>query len=87
LETTVPYELSQIWANAFFAAGYDGIRYGARFSPGGANAWALFGHTGIVSTKRLQPDLGYESACELAGIAIVDSPSRSELEVIAPPVD
>ena len=86
-ETMVPYELPQIWARAFFAAGYAGIRYGARFSPGPANAWALFGDAGGVATIRPTPDLDYVSACELAGLRIVDTPARSELTVIEPPID
>ena len=61
LETMVPYELPQTWANAFFTAGFEGIQW-------------------------LGADLDFEGACAEAGIAIVDSPKRAKLDVIAPPV-
>jgi hypothetical protein len=40
------YQLGPSWAAILYAAGFQGIRYLARFTPGPPNAWALFGKFG-----------------------------------------
>lgn len=45
--TTMPsYKIPQAWAAAFGQAGFQGITYRPRFSPGNSLALALFGPTG-----------------------------------------
>ena len=46
LATMTPYDLPQLWAAAFAAAGYQGVRYRVRHDPGGSRALALFGAAG-----------------------------------------
>jgi hypothetical protein len=52
LTTVDDYAIPQAWAQTFREAGFDGIRYLARFTPGkGPNAWALFGDSGPRSWR------------------------------------
>lgn len=46
IATTIDYALTQRWAGAFRAAGFDGIRYWARHDTGRGWAVALFGQAG-----------------------------------------
>jgi hypothetical protein len=46
IATTTDYALTQRWAGAFRAAGFDGIRYWARHDTGRGRAVALFGPAG-----------------------------------------
>lgn len=46
IATTTDYALTQRWADAFRAAGFDGIRYWARHDTGRGRAVALFGPSG-----------------------------------------
>lgn len=53
LAATSDYRLCQAWAEAIRAAGYGGMRYPPRFTPGGGEAaWAVFGAAGA------QPERG-----------------------------
>lgn len=46
IATTTDYDLTQCWARAFRAAGFDGIRYWARHDTGRGRSVALFGPGG-----------------------------------------
>lgn len=47
-----PYSLTQRHAESFAAAGFQGILYGPRFTPGPVRAVALFGDAGRPSPRR-----------------------------------
>ncbi len=62
VNTTVDYALTQRWAVALRAAGFDGLRYWPRHDPGRRPAVALFGPAGQSedhpeATTRLDPAL------------------------------
>lgn len=46
INTIIEYALTQRWAGAFEAAGFEGVRYWARHDPGRGHALALFGPPG-----------------------------------------
>jgi len=79
--------LSRQWATAFAKAGFDGIRYGVRFTPGQANAWALFGKAG--SDEAPQPVIGEIIAgpetCRRAGLWVVPIPRFASLTLSRQP--
>jgi len=78
------YHLSRTWAAAFQQAGFEAIRYGARFTPGPANAWALFGAAGARERPRPVIDhaLTGREACRLSGVRVVPPPRLSSLTVL-----
>jgi len=85
--TTLPkdyHETTQAWAEAFAAAGFDGLRYGARFTPGRANAWALFGQGG--DAERPEPEIvaviAGPDACRQAGLSVAGAPVLGHLNII-----
>lgn len=62
LEAAAPYSLSQQHAAAFADAGFEGILYRPRFTPGAARALALFGAAGRPQPAQLAtPVLGWKS--------------------------
>lgn len=84
LESMTPYEVPVQWARAFGDAGLDGVRYGPRFSPGSASAYALFGDAG--EDRRRLPDPQPVPATAVAGAPdALAVPRRRDLKVIAPP--
>lgn len=47
LSATSEYVLTRQWADALWDAGFEALRYAARFTPGGREAaWAVFGRAG-----------------------------------------
>lgn len=86
LATLTPgnYTISRQWAMAFCSSGFEGIRYSARFAPGRANSWALFGQAG--ANQRPQPVIDStitgQDACRRCGIKVVPIPRLSSLTVI-----
>ena len=83
LETMVPYAVPQAWARALHAAGWGGVAYGPRFTPGPSTAVALFGDHGVrdwpddpapLSATQASPDLEQ-----------VPTPRRADLTVVRPP--
>ncbi len=84
LESMTPYDVPARWAAAFDAAGFDGIWYGPRFSPGSASAVALFGAAGEDPHRDVDPQP--VPAGRVRGVpATVDPPRRRDLKVIEPP--
>jgi hypothetical protein len=89
ISTTTDYALTQQWARALRAAGFDGIRYWARHEMTHVHAcFALFAPSGdqtstvaipsdftVLGTDALpdRPDL-WDSLCETAGIEVLDIP-------------
>jgi len=86
LATLTPsqYPLSREWAAALAKAGFEGIRYGARFTPGQANAWALFGRAGGAETPPPVIDevIPGPEACRKAGFRVVPIPRFASLTVV-----
>ena len=88
LESLTPgnYVLSRAWASALCDAGFEGVRYGARFTPGPANAWALFGSAG--DRERPLPvidcTLSGRDACHRTGIRVLPVPRLCDLSIIGP---
>ena len=84
LESMTPYDVPRRWASAFDGQGWAGIRYGPRFSPGGASAIALFGSAGEDTIRPIDPEpVAADSLSR--GPATVSLPLRAELSVITPP--
>jgi len=81
---TIPpsqYQLSRQWAEAFRKAGFEGIRYGVRFTPGRANAWALFGNAGDAELPHPRVDqiLTGREACQKCGLRVTPVPRIESL--------
>ncbi|MEO7060434.1 MAG: RES family NAD+ phosphorylase [Lapillicoccus sp.] len=83
LETMVPYAVPQVWARAFHDAGFEGVRYGPRFSTGSASSTAVFGAVGS------QP--GPVDPSPLPGAEVpdapvaIEAPRRWDVTVVKPP--
>jgi len=84
LATMTPshYPLARLWAVGFAEAGFDGIRYGARFTTGRPNAWALFGPAGAhqqpePAVKHRTPGPDACHRCGLSTCPIADLMSLS----------
>lgn len=72
------YAISQAWAAAFDAAGFDGIRYPPRFTLGSARALALFGDENAPTPARsVVATRGLRAVLEENDVRIVSSPSSS----------
>ncbi|WP_162259396.1 RES family NAD+ phosphorylase [Phycicoccus sp. Soil803] len=83
LESTVPYAVPQAWARAFDEAGFGGVRYGPRFTPGDSSALALFDAEGAADWP-VDPDP--VPAQQVPGApAALPNPRRSDLTVVRPP--
>ncbi|SDH31579.1 RES domain-containing protein [Microbacterium sp. 77mftsu3.1] len=84
LTTMDDYTVPQAWAAAFFAAMFEGVRYGSAFTTGARNSWALFGPPGPV------PDPAYtevkvkdgRQACLDAGFRVAGMPTSRSLTLI-----
>lgn len=86
LTSMAPYAVPQAWAAAFSAADLDGIRYTARFTPGGANAWAVFGPSGAHPLGEVVEVIPGIEACERAGLRVLpDVPASSAVTRLRPP--
>ena len=84
LESMTPYDVPSRWAVAFDAAGFDGVWYGPRFSPGAAGAVAVFGPAGQDDARTVDP--APLAATQVPGVpAVVEPPRRRDLKVIEPP--
>jgi len=86
LATLTPsqYPLSRQWADALAKAGFEGIRYGARFTPGAANAWALFGRAGSDETPEPVVDkvIPGPEACRQSGLRVAPIPRLASLTIV-----
>ncbi|MDR1807808.1 MAG: RES family NAD+ phosphorylase [Propionibacteriaceae bacterium] len=79
------YQAAPAWAEAFDRSGAAGIRYGARFSPGPDNAWALFGAAG--DSERPAPavrTITGETAFRLIGVTVSSRHSSATLTFATP---
>ncbi len=87
LTTTTDYPLTQQWAAAFARAGFAGIRYALRFTPGRARGLALFGPSGPADGLPGDP-LAQKAAdvVDRMGLAVVDEPHSRAVEVVSPSV-
>jgi hypothetical protein len=84
LASMVPYDVPQAWARALDAAGYDGVRYPARFSTGRAGAVAVFGPSGDRPSWPVDP--APVSAADVPGAPILRAPPRiDEITVVRTP--
>ena len=84
LESMTPYDVPRAWARAWDAAGLDGVRYGPRFSPGRASAYAVFGPQG--EDVRRGTDPAPVAASAVSGVpGLVPLPRRAHLTVIGTP--
>lgn len=83
LESMVPYAVPQAWARAFDDAGFEGVRYGPRFTPGDSSAVALFDVAGAADWP---VDADPVPAQQVPGAPTpLSSPRRSDLTVVRPP--
>lgn len=80
IHTTVDYELTQRWAEAFAEGGFAGIRYLVRHDPAQRQVGiALFGEAGVqrslpTATSGLIPDELLADASRLFGIHVLPRP-------------
>ena len=82
LQVMTPYVVPQAWARAFDAAGYGGLSYGPRFTPGRAGAVALFGPAGEAD----HPVGQAVAAASVPGAPVAIEPPRlAQLGVVRPP--
>ena len=79
---TCTYALSQQWAAALHSAGFTGLRYGARFTPGDSGiAIALFGAGGGHDSARdPRPRAAADVAAE-AGLQTIGLPRLNQLQL------
>ncbi|MDR1214717.1 MAG: RES family NAD+ phosphorylase [Propionibacteriaceae bacterium] len=84
LVTMSDYTVPQAWAQVFDRAGFQGLRYGSRFTTGPATAWALFGRAGsgqrpapVVRRRWSGPE-----ACRRAGLTVLGPPPAAALKLI-----
>jgi hypothetical protein len=83
LESMVPYVVPQAWAVALADEGYGGVRYGPRFTPGEADAFALFDDGGAKDwSGDAQP---VPAALVPGGPTTIPAPRRRDLNVVRPP--
>ena len=83
IESTVPYAVPQAWARAFDDAGFEGVRYGPRFTPGDSSALAVFGAEGAADWP-IDPDP--VPAPQVPGApTAMPTPRRADLTVVRPP--
>jgi hypothetical protein len=83
IESAVPYAVSQAWARAFDAAGFGGVRYGPRFTPGDSSAVALFDAEGAQDWP---VDADPLPAQQVPGAPVpLPTPRRADLTVVRPP--
>ena len=83
LESMTPYAVPQAWACGLAGAGFEGVRYGPRFTPGAASSLALFDEAG----ERPWPvDPAPTAAVAVPGVPRpMPVPARDELTVVRPP--
>jgi hypothetical protein len=80
LSSSTPYRVCQSWAAAFAAAGFNGVRYGARFSSDPATVTAVFGGAGAM--KFPPPSRFRRSMAAVLrdnGYTVLTTPNSSEL--------
>ena len=83
LESIVPYAVPQAWARALDEAGFGGVRYGPRFTPGDSSAVALFDAEGA---KDWPVDADPVAAQQVPGApSAMPIPRRGDLTVVRPP--
>jgi hypothetical protein len=83
---TAPYWLAQAWAQAWRRSGFQGVRYGTRFTPDARpTGVALFGPAGVRPwpldpAAKLAKDIARD-----AGLHVAWRPSSAALTIISPP--
>jgi len=86
LTTTVRYDVTNAWADAFHQAGFDGVRYASRFTTeAAANSWSLFGPKGPAASLAVvgAEQLTGADACAAAGITVLaPPPAKRALQII-----
>lgn len=84
--TTTRYEATGAWARQLDHAGYVGIRYRPRFTPGDALAFALFGEAGAPDTSP-SADLSPVEVSDVVpefGLKIHGPPDSSQVSILSP---
>lgn len=87
LPNLADYSISQAWATAFDAAGFDAVHYRGRLSHAyGVACWALFDEEGAKSYPTGAAMSGRD-ACAAVGIKVMPPPPTdpSTLRTVAPP--
>jgi RES domain len=80
LSSSTPYAVSQLWAEAFALADFDGVHYRPRFSTGPACVLALFGPAGPGGDR--PPVADHRSLVDVlvdAGYTVLARPTSSDL--------
>lgn len=73
------YELTGRWARQFRAAGFDGLRYAPRFTPGGEYAVAAFGPAGAVPVGRVLRTEPVAAVAARLGVQVEVTPAIDEV--------
>ncbi len=89
IHTVVPYDRTRAWAEALHRAGAEGLLYSARHDPAGGEAVALFDQAGERKSwprgpeQPIEPGL-IERLKDECGVAVIDVPKLSELQIVEP---
>ena len=86
LTSTGDYDLTQDWARTFRQAGFDGIRYALRFTPGKARGLALFGGAGAPDPTWPgdEDPQQLRAQVERMGVEVVGTPSSASVSLVTP---
>lgn len=86
LTSTPDYALTQRWAQTFADAGFGGLRYGLRFTPGRARGLALFGPAGPAAEREGDP-LAQQATdvVDRMGLHVVGPPHSRAVDLVSPP--
>lgn len=80
------YAITQAWAQVLHDAGFGGVHYEMRFSPGAARGLALFGAAGVPNpTPAGDPEpSSLREVIENLGIDVIEPPSMASVRVVSP---
>lgn len=86
VHSTSDYATTQAWAQTLREAGYGGVHYQLRFSPGPARGLAIFGTGGAPTPKPAgDPDpVDLREFVEDLDIEVIDPPPFSAVRIVAP---
>lgn len=85
LTSTPDYHLTQQWAAVLASAGFEGIRYALRFTPGRARGLALFGPSGAQPGRPGDP-VAQQAAdvVDRLGLDVVAVPHSRAVDIVDP---
>lgn len=81
------YSVTRQWAHDLQNAGFEGVWYHPRFTPGlSARALAVFGAAGEAEGE-VHEETSFRKVLESMGVSVIDTDCRDEYEILDAPVD